>query len=210
MAGGGERRYSGGVGCWDRCRGGRATRRHGRRGCFITGGWIVKRRLLVAALAGYFLLSIAVVLVIAQLRTLGNEGPEQPIDFSHEIHVTKVGLQCTRCHTTVETSRFAGVPPVKTCMDCHKEAATDRPEIKKLREYWDEERPIEWVRVHDLPWHVYFSHKRHVKAGVACAECHGEVKVQSRIRQVRSLKMGWCVSCHESREASTDCWTCHK
>jgi hypothetical protein len=82
--------------------------------------------------------------------------------------------------------------------------------VKKLRAHWAEKRAIEWVKVHELPWHVGFTHKRHVRAGVDCAECHGEVKYETRIRQVRSLTMGWCITCHRARGAPRDCWTCHR
>jgi hypothetical protein len=95
-------------------------------------------------------------------------------------------------------------------MECHANAATDRPEIQKLTGFWENNEPIVWQRVHQLPWHVGFTHKRHVKAGVACETCHGDVAVESRIRQIRSLKMGWCVGCHRANGADTDCWVCHR
>ena len=137
--------------------------------------------------------------------------PDQPIAFSHKIHAGKVGLQCLFCHETADKSAFAGVPAVEKCMSCHKNVATDRPEIQKLAGYWNRGEPMEWNRVHRLRVrkYVYFSHERHVKAEVDCANCHGEVKYRDKIRQVRSLEMGWCVSCHREKKAPTDCLTCH-
>ncbi len=157
-----------------------------------------------------FVVGVGLILLIAQVRGERGVGPEQPIGFSHPIHVGELGLDCTDCHQTVEVSRHPGFPPLEFCMDCHEDAATDRPEVQKLIRHWEEQEPVEWVEVYELPWHVYFTHKRHIKADVDCAECHGDVSVQMPIRQVRALRMGWCVNCHRERGASTDCWTCHK
>ena len=139
------------------------------------------------------------------------QAPDQPIAFSHKIHAGKVGLQCLFCHETADKSAFAGVPAVEKCMSCHKNVATDRPEIQKLAGYWNRGQPMEWNRVHRIRVrkYVYFSHERHIKAEVACESCHGQVKYMEKIRQVSSLEMGWCVSCHREKKAPTDCLTCH-
>jgi hypothetical protein len=139
------------------------------------------------------------------------KSPEQPIAFSHKVHVGKVGLQCLFCHETADTAAFAGIPAVEKCMSCHKNVAADRPEIQKLAGYWNRQEPMEWNRVHRIRvrQHVYFSHERHVKARVDCVNCHGEVKYMDEIRQVRSLEMGWCVQCHRANKAPADCLTCH-
>jgi hypothetical protein len=168
------------------------------------------RKLAMAGLVALFVFAAVLLLIIADARGRGDEGPAQPIAFSHAIHAGKLGLECTYCHQHAAESSRPGIPPVSLCMSCHETAAVDRPEVRKLREYWDRREPIEWARVHRLPWHARFTHRRHVQAGVACTQCHGEVKVESRVRQVRSLKMGWCVTCHRSRDVSTDCWVCHK
>lgn len=136
--------------------------------------------------------------------------PDQPIAFPHTIHVSKLNLPCKFCHLYVDISRHAGGPPVEKCMSCHKSIATEREEIRKLTRHYEEKEPIAWNRVYFLPEHVYFSHKRHVKAGVDCVNCHGQVGAMKRIRRVSSLKMGWCVSCHRARGAPRDCATCHK
>lgn len=133
----------------------------------------------------------------------------QPIDFSHHHHVTEIGLDCQVCHVYARRSPVAGIPSVQRCAGCHEQVLADAPEIQRLLEFWENEAPIPWVRVHDLPDHVRFSHKRHVLGGVNCAECHGDVGQMESAVQVESLSMGWCLSCHEEREASRDCLICH-
>jgi hypothetical protein len=136
--------------------------------------------------------------------------PTQPIAFSHKIHASRLGLDCTFCHIYAEKSPQAGVPSVQKCMSCHSVVATERPEIKKLHKYWNNKEPVPWVKVHVLPSFVYFTHKRHIKAEVKCAQCHGFVQTMDVVRKVSSLKMGWCVSCHRTNNAPTDCLICHK
>jgi Cytochrome c7 and related cytochrome c len=171
-----------------------------------------KKYLGIPAALGYFAFFAVVYLALGYNWATRKQTPDQPINFSHRIHVGRVGLQCTHCHQTVEKSTFAGIPPLQTCMECHKSVATDRPEIQKLTGYWDRQEVPEWNRVHRIRIrnHVFFSHKRHIKAGLDCAECHGQVKYMDKIRRVSSLEMGWCKSCHELKGASTDCLTCHQ
>ena len=163
--------------------------------------------LLIAAYFGFFIL---IVLGMGYYWQHYKKPPEQPIAFPHKTHAGQVGLPCDYCHQYAARSPRAGIPPVQTCVSCHKNVAKDRPEIQKLLQYWDDQKPIPWVRVHSLSDYVYFTHKRHIKAGVKCAQCHGEVQNFIRMRKVRSLKMGWCVSCHRENGASDDCYTCHK
>ena len=138
--------------------------------------------------------------------------PVQPINFSHRIHAGDNKIPCLYCHVFAERSRVSGVPNVQRCMGCHKIIKTDSPEIQKVAGYWDRQEPIPWVKVHNLPDHVYFPHKRHVRAGVQCQNCHGDIAAMDRVERVSSLKMGWCLSCHTQREVKNgrDCWTCHK
>ena len=138
------------------------------------------------------------------------EGPSQPIAFSHRLHAGTLQLACVYCHTGVTRSAVAGVPPVQTCYECHRLVSRERPEIAKVLEHWDAQQPIPWVRVHHLPDHVYFSHKRHVRAAVSCQTCHGEIEVVERVSQVAPLTMGWCVQCHDQENAPLECSTCHK
>lgn len=145
----------------------------------------------------------------------GRKGPEQPIRFPHDIHAGKLGMDCLYCHYGAEKSAVANIPSLATCMGCHKMAVTDRPEIQKLTGYWNRHEPVPWVEVYRLPDHVKFNHKRHVKAGLACQECHGPVQTMRVLYQYPSLKMGWCVSCHrqnlnqQARPATMDCLVCH-
>ena len=163
-----------------------------------------------AVLVAYVSTAAVALVVLLALRSDGGVGPEQPIAFSHQIHAGDLALDCTHCHQTVEVSRFPGIPTTDVCMVCHEFTATDRPDIERLTRLHNEGRPVEWVKVHSVPWHVYFTHKRHIKAEVECTVCHSDVTVQLPVRQVRSFEMGMCVNCHRANGAPTDCWTCHK
>lgn len=136
--------------------------------------------------------------------------PEQPIKFSHVNHVQRVKMECQYCHWNVDKAAYAAIPEVETCMGCHKYVKTDSPEIKKLTEYHAKGEPVPWVKVHVMADYVRFNHKRHVKAGVNCQECHGQVPNMVAVERVSSMKMGWCISCHRDKGASIDCATCHK
>lgn len=156
----------------------------------------------IAFIIGYFV----------NYQFFSDRAPVQPINFSHKIHAGDNQIQCQYCHIYAERSRVSGVPNVKRCMGCHQIIKTDSPEIQKVASYWDKKEPIPWVKVYNLPDHVYFPHKRHVRAGVDCKNCHGDVATMARIEKVSSLQMGWCLSCHTKREVKNgrDCWTCHK
>lgn len=138
--------------------------------------------------------------------------PDQPINFSHRVHAGDNEIPCQYCHVYAARSINAGVPSVNKCMNCHRFVAKDRPEILKVASFWEDKEPIPWVKVHDLADFVYFPHKRHVQAGVACQHCHGPVETMDKIERVSSLQMPWCVECHRENEVAhgTDCWTCHK
>jgi hypothetical protein len=170
----------------------------------------LRKRIVVFSLIGYFGLFALVIGALGYGWVRDHRAPEQPIAFPHTIHAGQLGLPCTYCHLYVEKSRQAGAPYLETCMGCHRNVATDKPEIKKLAQYYESNTPIEWNRIHNLPEFVYFSHKRHIKAGLDCSACHGEMRGTVKVRQVRSLKMGWCVTCHKAKGAPRDCATCHK
>ncbi len=125
---------------------------------------------------------------------------EQPVPFSHQHHVQALGIDCRYCHTTVETSAFAGMPPTKTCMNCHSMIWSDSPMLEPVRKSFRDNTPIRWNRVHDLPDFVYFDHSIHVKKGVACATCHGQVDQMPLMRRKSSLHMEWCLKCHKDPE----------
>lgn len=125
---------------------------------------------------------------------------EQPVQFSHKHHVKDDGLDCRYCHTSVDKSAFAGLPPTETCMTCHSQIWSDSPLLEPVRESWRTGRPIQWVRVHDLPDFAYFNHSIHVNKGVACATCHGQVDEMPITYKVNTLTMSWCVNCHRHPE----------
>jgi hypothetical protein len=125
---------------------------------------------------------------------------EQPIQFSHERHVAGNGIDCRYCHTSVEVSSFAGIPPTKTCMNCHSEIFSTSPFLEPVRQSFQSGRSLVWTRVHDLPDFVYFNHSIHVDKGVGCTTCHGQVDRMPLMWQHASLQMQWCLDCHRRPE----------
>ena len=125
---------------------------------------------------------------------------EQPIPFSHKHHVAGLGIDCRYCHTSVEESSFAGIPPTETCMNCHRQIWKDSPMLEGVRESYRTGRPLEWIRVHDLADFVYFDHSIHVAKGVGCATCHGRVDEMPLTWRVATLQMSWCLDCHRNPE----------
>lgn len=131
--------------------------------------------------------------------------PTQPVWFSHKVHVEQNQIDCKYCHTGVDNGKQAGIPNAGLCMNCHNVVRqgkiTGTEEIAKVIKAWETGQPIEWVRVHNLPDHVYFNHAQHVNAGkLDCAECHGAVETMHEVMQVNDLSMGWCLECHRTRE----------
>ena len=172
----------------------------------------------VVALAVVALGAVAIAAAAA-----ASPAPAQPIPFSHRVHATDAAIGCTACHVYAERGPVAGIPSMARCQGCHKFVKEDpaHPEIarelKPLLQILRDKTAIEWVRVHRLPDHVFFTHERHVRAGLRCQQCHGEVEKMETVRQVAPLTMGWCLECHHrqqrekpGRERLTDCWTCHK
>jgi len=125
---------------------------------------------------------------------------EQPIQFSHERHVGGNGIDCRYCHTSVEDSSFAGIPPTRTCMNCHSQIFANSPFLELVRESFRTGRSILWTRVNDLPDFVYFNHSIHVHKGIGCTTCHGQVERMPLIWQAQSLQMEWCLDCHRNPE----------
>jgi len=122
--------------------------------------------------------------------------PEQPIPFSHQLHAGELGMDCRYCHNTVEEGAAASIPPTSTCLNCHDKVRRDSILLAPLFEAEKTGKPIEWVRVHDLPEFAYFNHSAHLSAGVSCVECHGRIDQMERVRQEKPLSMGWCLECH--------------
>jgi hypothetical protein len=153
---------------------------------------------------GVFIL-LAALWVAAEInRSSWNTGQwierEQPVQFSHKHHAGDDGIDCRYCHTSVETSSDAGMPPTKTCMNCHSQIWADSPYLEPVRASWKTGKPIEWTRVHDLPDYVYFNHSIHVNKGVGCSTCHGNVSSMPVVYQAASLQMEWCLQCHRNPE----------
>ena len=121
---------------------------------------------------------------------------QQPVQFSHKHHTGDDGIDCRYCHTTVETSYSAGIPPTQTCMNCHSQIWADSPYLEPVRASFRENKPIEWVRVHDVPEFAYFNHSIHIAKGVGCASCHGQIDDMPAVLQVNTLQMEWCLQCH--------------
>jgi len=125
---------------------------------------------------------------------------EQPVPFSHKHHVADVGLDCRYCHTSVETSPFAGLPPTETCMTCHSQIWADSPMLEPVRASFRNNTPLRWTRVHDLPDFVYFDHSIHLKKGIGCSSCHGAVNEMPLMWRENTLLMEWCLACHREPE----------
>ncbi len=124
----------------------------------------------------------------------------QPVPFSHEHHVSGLGIDCRYCHTSVETSAFAGLPPTHTCMSCHSQIWAASPVLEPVRASLAENKPLVWSRVHDLPDFVYFHHAIHIQKGVGCVSCHGRVDRMPLMWKEESLTMEWCLDCHRQPE----------
>jgi hypothetical protein len=125
---------------------------------------------------------------------------EQPVPFSHKHHVAGLGIDCRYCHTSVEVSSFAGMPPTATCMNCHRQIWSQSPTLEPVRESFRTGRPLRWTRVHDLADFVYFDHSIHVNKGVGCASCHGRVDEMPLMWREATLQMDWCLDCHRHPE----------
>lgn len=143
-------------------------------------------------------LGIAFALARSGYVTRQGEVVEQPVPFSHDHHVAQIGIDCRYCHTAVEKSARAGIPPTQTCMNCHSVIWANAPMLEPVRASLRENRPLRWNRVHDLPDFVYFNHAVHVAKGVACVTCHGQVDQMPLMYQSATLTMSWCLDCHRN------------
>jgi hypothetical protein len=125
---------------------------------------------------------------------------DQPVPFSHKHHVGDDGIDCRYCHTSVESARFAGIPPTKTCINCHAQIWTKAPMLEPVRESFRSGKSLVWNRVNDLPDFVYFDHSIHINKGVGCDTCHGPVDRMPLMYNQASLQMEWCLECHRAPE----------
>lgn len=156
------------------------------RGSLVVGG-------VVAGLAGGALWIVA----HSGMVTRQGEVLPQPVPFSHDHHVGQIGIDCRYCHTSVEKSAAAGIPPTATCMNCHNQLWTNAELLEPIRASFKTKEPIKWNKVNDLPDFVSFNHSIHVAKGVACVTCHGQVDKMPLMYQAESLQMEWCLSCHK-------------
>jgi hypothetical protein len=185
----------------------------------------MRQRVTTVALAAALIVSLAA-LAIAWRSPGNNQGyePVQPVAFSHRLHAGDMQISCVYCHLGAETSRYAGIPALSTCMNCHKNVtasltaqksvpAKESPELRKIYDALALDGklvpiagrapvPIVWTRVHQLPDFVYFDHRAHLAAAVRCQTCHGAIETMERVRQVETLAMGWCVNCHRAANAA--------
>ena len=129
-----------------------------------------------------------------------NVARSQPVPFSHRHHAAELGIDCRYCHTSVENSSFAGIPPTETCMTCHSQMWATSPMLEPVRASYRSDRSIEWVRVNSLPDFVYFNHSIHVNKGIGCTTCHGPVGDMALTWRGNTLQMGWCLDCHRQPE----------
>jgi len=166
--------------------------------------------------------SLAACLSYAAAGDPGALGPMQPIAFSHKHHSGMYQIPCLYCHTATDQSKMAGMPSLEVCMGCHTWFSKDFDEfegIRVMKEKWEKKEPVEWQQIHRAQEFVKFRHNRHVKAAMACQECHGPVEELDKLYLVpvnafgrmpaKKMEMGWCIQCHRTKEASQDCATCH-
>ena len=162
--------------------------------------FILLLRLAAAGALGVLVAALVVYRVNVRADAPENDVVDQPVPFSHQHHVRDDGIDCRYCHTSVQTSAFAGIPPLATCMTCHSQLFTDAPPLAPLVRAYTGIASLAWNRVHDLPDFVYFDHSIHVAKGVGCSTCHGDVGRMPLTRRVASLYMQWCLDCHRAPE----------
>jgi hypothetical protein len=154
-----------------------------------------------AVLAG---VALTAVLLVARSPYITNERVtrSQPVQFSHKHHVGDDGIDCRYCHTSVESSAYAGIPPTRTCMNCHSVLFNNVGYLEIIRESYRTDESIHWVRVHRLADYVYFNHSIHINKGIGCSSCHGPVNQMPLVYQASPLNMQWCLECHRNPQAN--------
>lgn len=160
--------------------------------------WLARWSIVGAVVGAGVVAAVASAVYWSSTLTQVGIARNQPIPFSHQRHVQGNGIDCRYCHTTVETSAFAGIPPTETCMTCHSQVYADQEMLKPVHDSWRNQTPMEWVRVNDLPDFVYFNHSIHVNQGIGCTECHGRVDEMRLTFKAESFHMSWCLKCHKA------------
>jgi len=179
-----------------------ASRDRSRRPLFPRWANFVLPGALLAVGAGVPYLVILVGFGASPYTLNANYQPEQPVPYSHKLHVTELGMDCRYCHTTVEDASFAAIPSTDICMNCHHGVRQDSPKLTAMFESFQQGMPLKWKKVHDLPDYAYFNHSAHVNRGVSCVECHGRVDRMGEegVHQKAALNMAWCLECHRNPE----------
>jgi hypothetical protein len=124
--------------------------------------------------------------------------PQQPVPYSHKLHVGELGMDCYYCHFTADKASHAAVPATEVCMNCHVRVKPTSPRLEKVRDSYTTGKPVEWVRVHRVPDFVFFNHQAHVTVGVSCVSCHGRIDQMVEVKQVKPLNMAFCLDCHRN------------
>ena len=155
-------------------------------------------------IVGFAFIAVAARASLSGIFTIGVQqgyAPDQPIAFSHKLHAGHYEIECKYCHTGVEKAKSANIPSLNICMNCHNAIKTTSPEIQKIYTHLENDEPVQWVRVHNLPDLAYFNHAQHVKVGgLECETCHGDIKNMEVVQQHSLLTMGWCIDCHRKTE----------
>ena len=169
---------------------------------FIFPKWtdVLRPAVAVGAVGGLLYVTVVVAFGFSPDATDVGYAPEQPVPYSHAVHVGQLGIDCRYCHSTVEKAAHAAIPPTQTCMNCHSNVRANSEKLIPVRSSYATGMPIEWIRVHDLPDYVYFNHSAHVRRGVGCVSCHGRIDTMEVVAQVEPLSMGWCLRCHRNPE----------
>ncbi|MFT3787478.1 MAG: cytochrome c3 family protein [Tepidisphaeraceae bacterium] len=163
--------------------------------------------LVIAAVGAGLYVPTLVYVGASPMATDVGYAPDQPIKYSHALHVGQLGMDCRFCHTTVENAAFAAVPPTQTCMNCHAairsktpDGSAPNPNLAALYASWKSGTPVQWKKIHDLPDYAYFNHSAHVNKGVSCVTCHGRIDQMETVYQAKPLNMAWCLECHRQPE----------
>lgn len=171
---------------------------------FVFPKWTNRLREASALLAigGLVYVTVLITAVFGPENSAIGYAPVQPVPYSHALHAGDLGIDCRYCHTSVETTAKANIPPTATCMNCHASIRTESEKLAVVRKSFETGEPIKWVRIHDLPDFAYFNHAGHVQSGVGCVSCHGRVDRMEVVEQVKPLTMGWCLECHRDPDAN--------
>jgi hypothetical protein len=161
------------------------------RAPLLAAGGLVATALLAPLFIGYYF--------SPEYTDVGYQ-PEQPVPFSHALHAGELALDCRYCHAQVERAAVASVPPTRVCMNCHQLVARDSEKLAVVRDSMSSGLPVEWVRIHNVPDYAAFDHSVHIRAGVGCSSCHGDIRSMEVVTLMEPLSMGWCLECHRNPE----------